>query len=271
MLCEPERSDSITMTLTKMERHQHILKVLDRKRKIIVTSVAEECNVTPETIRRDLTELEEQQLITRIHGGAVRFMPLRKEPQYIRKMEMEKEAKRQIAKVAASRVKDNETIAIDVGTTTVHIADFIVGLQNVTVVTNSITAAERFNLALEEKRMTGKVVLLGGTTNPSQASVSGAMTLEWLSQMNVDKVFLSCGGVDQGIVYDYDLDESLVSAKMIEQSTIRILLSDCSKVGQKSFFSFCTLNEITEIITNQACPDEWFDYANKWTDVTEVE
>ena len=81
------------------------------------------------------------------------------------------------------------------GTTTVHIADFLVEVNNVTVVTNSIAAAERFNLAMEEKRMTGKVILLGGTTNPEQSSVSGAMTLEWLSHMNLDKAFLSCGGI----------------------------------------------------------------------------
>ena len=102
-------------------------------------------------------------------------------------------------KLAARRIKDGDTIAVDVGTTTVHIADFLVEVNNVTVVTNSISAAERFNVALEEKRMTGKIILLGGTTNPEQSSVCGAMTLEWLSHMNLDKAFLSCGGMDEGI------------------------------------------------------------------------
>lgn len=84
--------------------------------------------------------------------------------------------------------------------------------------TNSIAAAVQFNLAIEERRMTGKVIVLGGMTNPAQSSLVGAMTIEMLSKMNFDKAFLSCGGISDGIVYDYDLDESLVSKKMLEQS-----------------------------------------------------
>ncbi|TQR18807.1 DeoR/GlpR family DNA-binding transcription regulator [Psychrobacillus soli] len=252
------------MTYSKLERFEHILSKLEFDRKIVVSVIAEELNVAPETIRRDFDELEEQHLLTRVHGGAVKFINLRKEQEYLRKMDMQKEAKREIARVAAMRIKDGDTIAVDVGTTTVHIADFLVEVNNVTVVTNSISAAIRFNVALEEKRMTGKVILLGGTTNPKQSSVSGAMTLEWLSRMNLDKAFLSCGGIDEGIVYDYDLDESLVSAKMMENSCFRILLADDSKLEQKSFYTICSLNELTEIICNEACPEKWMAFEGKW-------
>ncbi|GGA41389.1 DeoR/GlpR family DNA-binding transcription regulator [Psychrobacillus lasiicapitis] len=253
------------MTFSKLERFEHILSKLEFERKIVVSVIAEELNVAPETIRRDFDELEEQHLLTRVHGGAVKFINLRKEPEYLRKINMQKEAKREIARVAATRIKDGDTIAVDVGTTTVHIADFLVEVNNVTVVTNSISAAVRFNMALEEKRMTGKVILLGGTTNPEQSSVSGAMTLEWLSRMNLDKAFLSCGGIDDGIVYDYDLDESLVSAKMLENSYYRILLADTTKINQKSFYTICNLHEISEVICEEARPSTWTAFEGKWT------
>lgn len=255
------------MTYSKLERFEHILSKLEYDRKIVVSVIAEELNVAPETIRRDFAELEEQHLLTRVHGGAVKFINLRKEPEYLRKMDMQKEAKREIARVAAMRIKDGDTIAIDVGTTTVHIADFLFEVNNVTVVTNSISAAIRFNVALEEKRMTGKVILLGGTTNPEQSSVSGAMTLEWLSRMNLDKAFLSCGGIDEGIVYDYDLDESLVSAKMLENSYCRILLADTTKANQKSFYTICNLNDISEVICDEVRPASWTAFEGKWTAV----
>ncbi|MFJ8065044.1 DeoR/GlpR family DNA-binding transcription regulator [Psychrobacillus sp. NPDC096426] len=255
------------MTYSKLERFEHILSKLEFDRKIVVSVIAEELNVAPETIRRDFDELEEQHLLTRVHGGAVKFINLRKEPEYLRKMDMQKEAKREIARVAAARIKDGDTIAVDVGTTTVHIADFLVEVNNVTVVTNSISAAVRFNVALEEKRMTGKVILLGGTTNPEQSSVSGAMTLEWLSRMNLDKAFLSCGGIDEGIVFDYDLDESLVSAKMLENSYCRILLADTTKVNQKSFYTICNLNDVSEVICNEVRPTSWTAFEGKWTKV----
>lgn len=253
------------MTYSKIERFEHILTKLKSDQKIVVSVIAEELNVAPETIRRDFDELEEQQLLTRVHGGAVKFINLRKEPEYIRKMDMQKEAKCEIARLAAEQIKDGDTIGIDVGTTTVHIADFLLAVNNVTVVTNSISAAIRFNIALEERRMTGKVVLLGGTTNPEQSSVSGAMTIEWLSRMNLDKVFLSCGGIEDRIVYDYDLDESLVSAKMIENSYYRILLADATKINKKSFYTISHLNEISEVICNVARPKNLETYAGKWT------
>lgn len=253
------------MTYSKLERFEHILNRLKFEQKIVVSDIAEELNVAPETIRRDFDELEEQQLLTRVHGGAVKYMNLRKEPEYLRKMDMQKEAKREIARHAAMSIKDGNTIGIDVGTTTVHIADFLMAVHNVTVVTNSIAAAVRFNIALEEKRMTGKVILLGGTTSPEQSSVSGAMTIEWLSRMNLDKVFLSCGGIDGGIVYDYDVDESLVSAKMVENSYCRILLADSTKVNKKSFYTICSLNDISEVICNEARPYSLAAYEGKWT------
>ena len=151
------------------------------------------------------------------------------------------------------------------GTTTVHLADFISNRQNLTIVTNSIVAAERFNQAIEEKRMTGKVILLGGVTNPAQASVSGAMTLEWLSHMHFDKAFISCGGMIQETIYDYDLDESLVSAKMMAMSKKNILLADSSKIGIPSFFSFGRASQFDEVICDASCPKEWKEWYSKWT------
>lgn len=210
------------MTYAKLERFEFILKQLDYEGKIIVTNIADALQVAPETIRRDFDELEQQRLLTRVHGGAIKYTNVRNEPAFLRKLQMQKEAKRQIARMAAKRIGDGDTIAIDTGTTTVHIADFLLAVDDITVVTNSIAAAVQFNLAIEERRMTGKVILLGGTANPRQSSVAGAMTLEMLDNMNFDKAFISCGGISDGVVYDYDLDESLISKKC--KSIVRLII-----------------------------------------------
>lgn len=253
------------MSYSKMERHAKLVNKLRKEQKIIVASVADELKVTPETIRRDFFELEERHLLTRVHGGAVKYTPLRKEPEFSRKLDIQKEAKRQIAKIAAERICDGDTIAIDVGTTTVHIADFIKDLNNVTVVTNSIAAATRFNRAIEEGRLMGKIILLGGITNPAQSSVAGGMTLEWLTKMRMDKVFLSCGGIDDGFVYDYDLDESLVSSTMMKKSNSCILVADGTKIAQQSFYKICRLDEVSEVICNLERPSEWHYFNGAWT------
>lgn len=253
------------MTYSKLERLQHIIQQLVENQKISVLDIAEQLEVAPETIRRDFGELEEQKLLTRVHGGAVHFANLREEPQFKKKMEMQKEVKGQIAKAAASRIMSGDTIGVDTGSTTVYMADYLKGVQNLTVVTNSLAAAERFNLALEEGRMTGKVILLGGITNPRQASVAGPITVEWLNKMNLDKAFLSCGGIKNGTVYDFDMDESIVSAKMVERSSKRLLMADASKVGQQSFYSICEMEELTEVLCDGPCPIDWLEYEHLWT------
>lgn len=253
------------MTYAKLERFEFILKQLDSEGKIIVANIADALQVAPETIRRDFDELEQQHLLSRVHGGAIKYTNVRNEPVFLRKLQMHKDAKRQIARIAAKRICDGDTIAVDTGTTTVHIADFLLAVEDITVVTNSIAAAIQFNLAIEERRMTGKVILLGGTANPKQSSVAGAMTLEMLDNMNFDKAFLSCGGMSEGIVYDYDLDESLISKKMLKHSKVSYLLADGSKINGKSFFQICHLDECTEILCESTCPLEWQAYEEKWT------
>ena len=253
------------MTYAKMERFEFILKQLELDGKIIVANMAEVLFVAPETVRRDLDELEQQHLLTRVHGGAIKYTNVRAEPAFSRKLQIQKEAKCRIAQQAAMRISHGDTIAVDNGTTTVHIADYLMAVDDITVVTHSIAAAVQFNLAIEEKRMTGKVILLGGITNPRQASVAGAMTLEWLGHMNFDKAFLSCGGMKDGIVYDYDLDESLVSQKMLQQSNKTILLADASKINGQSFYQICQLAQCTEIMCDKACPEEWQAYEEHWT------
>ena len=264
MLCGEGRCDCTIMTYAKMERFEFILKQLELDGKIIVANMAEALFVAPETVRRDLDELEQQHLLTRVHGGAIKYTNVRAEPAFSRKLQIQKEAKCMIAQQAAMRISHGDTIAVDNGTTTVHIADYLMAVDDITVVTHSIAAAVQFNLAIEEKRMTGKVILLGGITNPRQASVAGAMTLEWLGHMNFDKAFLSCGGMKDGIVYDYDLDESLVSQKMLQQSNKTILLADASKINGQSFYQICQLAQCTEIMCDKACPEEWQAYEEHW-------
>ncbi|MFJ7977342.1 DeoR/GlpR family DNA-binding transcription regulator [Peribacillus sp. NPDC096379] len=253
------------MNELKEERQRLIIQWVNEEKRVSVGKLATKFSVTPETIRRDLTELEEQERVTRVHGGAVLYTKLEEEQVFLQKLDMNRAEKERIAIEATSRIKDGDTIAIDVGTTTVHMADFIQNVKNLTVVTNSIKAADRFNQAIEEKRMTGKVILLGGVTNPAQSSVSGAMTLEWLNHIRVDQAFISCGGIVADMIYDYDLDESLVSAKMMACSKKNILLADSSKMGIPSFFSFAQASQFDEVISDQPCLEEWEEWFTHWT------
>ncbi|MFJ8235422.1 DeoR/GlpR family DNA-binding transcription regulator [Ureibacillus sp. NPDC094379] len=250
--------------MLKDERHAFILETLGMNQKVLVIDLAKLLDVTPETIRRDLAELEMNEQLSRIHGGAVPFISTHKEMVFEKKMSLHIEEKKLIAKRAAELINDGDTIAVDVGSTTVHLADMIENVQGLTVVTNSLSAAGRFNLAIEEQRMTGQVIMLPGVTNPYQSSVKGTYTVEFLKRFNFNLALISCGGVTKEAVYDFDMDESLVSETMIQCSKEAILLTDSWKLNKKSLFEICSTSNIAKIICNQEKPADWYENGYEW-------
>lgn len=255
----------------KDDRHEYILEQLDTSKKVMVKVLAKELDVTPETIRRDLEELAMDEQLTRIHGGAIPFVPTHKEMVYEKKMSHNYDEKRAIAKKAAEFIQNGDTIAVDVGTTTVHIADMIEEVHSLTIVTNSLSAAARFNLALEEKRMTGQVVMLPGVTHPEQSSVKGVYTLEFLKRFQFNRAFISCGGVTKGAVFDFDMDESLVSEVMINHAEESILLTDSSKLNKHALFEISPIDNITTVISDEEKPLDWLKGNYNWISVTELD
>ncbi|RLL46724.1 DeoR/GlpR transcriptional regulator [Oceanobacillus piezotolerans] len=250
--------------MNKEERHQRILEQLEVKEKVWVSDLAAINHVTPETIRRDLAELEMNDQLTRVHGGAVRYRPLHKEPLFKKKMSLHAEEKKIIAKYAAELIEDGDTIAIDVGSTTAHLADMLENVQGLTIVTNSLYSAERFNLAIEEQRITGQVIMLPGVTNPYQSSVRGIYTVEFLKRFNFNRAFISCGGLTRDAIYDFDMDESLVSEAMISCSQESILLTDSSKLNKKSLFEIGPISNISTIICDKEKPEDWYENSYEW-------
>ncbi len=245
------------MNVLSTERHGYILDKLDKEKKILVASLAKELDVTPETIRRDLDSLEKDKKLKRVYGGAVKYQQTKSEPHFSRKMSLNVEEKVAIGKKAAEFIQDGDTIMIDVGTTTIHLASSIANVERVTIVTNSLPVAEELNQRLENKLFDGKVIILGGITNPEQRSIVGTLTCKMLESFRFDKVFLSCGGMTMNEVSDYDFDECLVSNGMVESGNQVFLLADASKIEQQSFYKICPLSTIDCVITNEEMPEVW--------------
>ncbi|MGG2094014.1 DeoR/GlpR family DNA-binding transcription regulator [Bacillus sp. S13(2024)] len=245
------------MNLSLLERHQCILDQLEREKKIIVASLAKSLGVTPETIRRDLDILEKEKKLKRVHGGAVNYHQTNNEPHFNQKMNVFYDLKQEIGKKAAQFIQDGDTVMIDIGTTTIHLAHFIQDVQRVTIVTNSLAVADILNQRLEEKCFDGKVIILGGVLNPEQKSITGALTCKILQEFQFDKVFLSCGGITQTDVSDYDLEEAIVSAAAVKQASQIFVLADSSKVATKSFYRICPLAAVDYIICDQDMPQTW--------------
>ncbi|WP_163100687.1 DeoR/GlpR family DNA-binding transcription regulator [Peribacillus alkalitolerans] len=239
------------------DRYRVIIRELELKNKINVVDLAIKLNVTPETIRKDLSALEEKKKLRRIHGGAIQYFGLIKEPHFNKKIGISHHQKKMIGEAAATFIMDGETIALDVGSTTLHIASSIKNVKNITIVTNSLAAAEILNNRLENQLFDGKVIVLGGTTNPLQRSISGPLTNHLLEHFYFDKAFISCGGISKEGICDFDIDEATASTIMMKRSRSVYVVTDSSKINQKALFHIGSFSSIDCVITDQEMPADW--------------
>ncbi|MBS4179549.1 DeoR/GlpR family DNA-binding transcription regulator [Lederbergia citrea] len=246
------------MSLLAEERKKIILEELDTQGKVQVLALAEQLQVSSETIRRDLDSLVKTEKIKRVYGGAVKISYDDGEPPYQERQIINRDAKMAIGKQASLLIEDGNTIFLDTGTTILEFARFIEGKRGLTIVTNSLPTASLLKESLSQGLFRGKLIILGGEISPDQQSVSGYLCEEMLKNFHVDKAFLSVGGVSiQTGISDYDLNESVISKIATTQSKEVIVLADHSKIGVQSFSHIADLDMIDVIISDKKLPASW--------------
>lgn len=233
------------MTMLVAERHEMIVRLVNERGSIRVSELSEICNVTEETIRRDLDRLEEAGRLIRSHGGAVSVSDPQPEIPYLEREVTRMEEKKRIAKQAVAYIEPHDRIILDASTTAWYMAAIVPDIP-LTVLTNSIKVA--MELSTKEKV---EVISTGGTLAPRSLSFLGPSAERSLDQYHVDKVFLSCKGIhlERGISESNEL-QALVKKKMINISDKVFLLADTSKIGVQAFTYFAALSQIDEIITD---------------------
>ncbi|MBB6669423.1 DeoR/GlpR family DNA-binding transcription regulator [Cohnella nanjingensis] len=246
------------MSISSEERKRIISEQLKMFGQVKVLDLSVQCSVSEETIRRDLVLLEREGLARRVYGGAVQVKPEGFEPPYLQRQQFHAEAKEKIGRAAAGLIASGDTIAIDVGTTALQLAQSIVGRERLTVLTNSIAVAYYLMESLNSGKFSGKIIVIGGELNPEQQSLSGTAGERMLSQFRVDKAFISIGGISlaRGIS-DFDLNEAEMSRRFIEAADQAIVLTDDSKLGKETFAEIAPLKQLHTIVCNVAPPKEW--------------
>lgn len=243
--------------VSSFERHKTIIRELEMKNKIGVRELALKLKVTPETIRKDLSVLENNNKLRRIHGGAIQYFQLGKEPHLEKRMWNYNNQKQKIGELASTYIKDDDIIALDVGTTTIHIAKSLKNVNNVTLVTHSLVIAEILNYRLENHLFDGQVIVIGGKSNPRQRSTSGSITNHLLAKFHFDKAFISCGGINKEGIYDFDMDGASASSIMIKQANQVFVVADSSKINKNVLFEISSFRSIDYLITDTEIPVEW--------------
>lgn len=231
------------------ERWRHILDKIERHGTVQVTELVAELNVSESTIRRDLSELEKQEQLVRVHGGAESRFETTTEPLFQDKLVENVEGKRSIAAHASQVIHDNEAIFIDAGTTTLAMAPFLKDKKGLKIVTNGLRQSDVFG------EMGLDVSILGGQIKTGTLAVVGTQAVRQLEQFYFDRVFLGMNGVEVSAgLTTPDIQEAIIKQTAIHQSRQAYVLVDSSKFNKTSFAKVADLNHAI-IFTDYLSPE----------------
>lgn len=214
-----------------------------------VDDICRELKASPATVRRDLETLEQQGHLRRVHGGAVSIESRLEEPRFDDKESVAAREKGLIAEQAAAMIKDGDTVYLDGGSTVLQLARLLVNRANITVVTNSLRAAN----ALSGRGP--RLILIGGELRRLSETLVGTLTTALLDQLNVDIAFMGTMGasIESGLTTS-DPSEAFTKRAAMKRARKVVLLSDSNKFGQTSFANAGSLSDIHTIVTDKKLP-----------------
>jgi len=240
--------------LLPSQRHELILKSIQETGSVTILGMAKACGVSEMTLRRDLDELDKQNLLSRTHGGATSIDQLDGlsidlvEPNINNRTTQNREAKLAIAQCAVNIIDSSQTIALDVGSTTFELA---VLLQNMPlrVFTNSLRIAIR----LGQSRPS--VYVPGGQIGGVEPAIIGAQAIGLLNNFNFDIAFIGAAGLTNDALFDYSPEDSEIKRALINRAEMVVVLLDCSKFERLSVVKFSELSDIDMLITDSSPPE----------------
>jgi DeoR family fructose operon transcriptional repressor len=246
------------VSLIGEERKKSIMDILDIQEKVSVGYLANQLKVTTETIRKYLEELEKENKLKKVYGGAIRLAEEYEEPSYLKREILFYEEKRRIGRKAAEFVQDNDVIAVDEGSTVLQMIGQLVHKRNITICTNSFPVVALINEYAGHNAFDGNVIFLGGTVSLKHMRVSGRLSEKMMGSFYVDKAFISLDGISlkHGLT-SLDAEKGMLSVKMMEQAKESYILVDQSKFEVRGLYRMAELDKTRTIISDKDAPEDW--------------
>lgn len=230
-------------------RHAAILDLAKEHGRVLVEDLADHFHVTPQTIRKDLNDLCDQRLLSRIHGGAVLPSGI-ENMEYEARRKIASDEKDAIGRAAASLIPDNASLFINIGTTTEAVSRALLDRSGLMVITNNINVANRLRVypSLE-------VVIAGGVVRGSDGGIVGEAAVDFIRQFKVDYAVIGASAIDHdGALLDFDFREVKVAQAIIANARHVILVCDSTKFERTAPVRIGHISQVDSFITDR-CPD----------------
>jgi DeoR/GlpR family transcriptional regulator of sugar metabolism len=218
-----------------------------------VSDLMRALNVSDMTVRRDLVALENQGHLLKVHGGATLLRDSAvHEPGFDTKRTLEHDAKLSIARAAAAMVEPGMAVAVSAGSTTYEVARRLAEVPRLTIVTNSVPAAE---ILYHGGRSDQTIILSGGVRTLSDALV-GPFAVSALRKVNVDIVFLGVHGIHERAGFTTpNMLEAETDQALIETGGRLVVTADHTKWGTTGVSTIARLSEANVVISDAGLGD----------------
>ena len=236
------------------ERHNKIVEIVLENGHIDITDICERFDVSEMTARRDLNALDRKGLLRRVHGGAIANLGRSYEPSFQTRTFKNQSKKEAIGLRAAELIYDGDSIALDVGTTTLEIVPGLRGKRNLTIVTSCLQIAtsvvEQLSLDID-----ARLILTGGIIRPRELSMIGPIPENVYQDLHVDKAFIGIGGIslEDGLT-EYNIEDTQIKRMLIRSAREKIVVADGSKFGVTTFASVAPLIAVDKVVTDKSAP-----------------
>ncbi|WP_351233626.1 DeoR/GlpR family DNA-binding transcription regulator [Streptomyces sp. NPDC002133] len=234
------------------ERQQQIIRLAREGGRVDVLSLADEFQVTAETIRRDLKALDRAGLVRRVHGGAIPAGRLDFEPDLAERESTAADEKDRIARAALAELPEDGSVILDAGSTVARLAASFPLECSLTVVTHALPAAARL-----ADHPGIDLHLVGGRVRHRTRAAVDAWALRAYGEIRADVVFLGTNGFSPGAgLTTPDLAEAAVKRALVAAARRVVLLADSAKYGEEHFARFADLADVDLLITDSGLSPE---------------
>jgi DeoR family transcriptional regulator, glycerol-3-phosphate regulon repressor len=221
--------------MNQTRRNELIVSLIKQRGFMSIDDLVSECDVTPQTIRRDLNQLAEAGLISRYHGGAGI-----------------KSIKERIAEAIANMIPDGASLFINIGTTTELVASKLLNHRNLHVVTNNIHVA-----TILSAKEDFSVIIAAGEVRYRDGGIIGEATCDFISQFQMDYGIIGISGISaDGALLDFDFREVKVSQAILKNSRNVILAADASKFERCAMVKQGHISQVDYLVCDELPPTE---------------
>lgn len=228
------------------ERQEAIVARAKVKGRVMVEELVSHFGVTPQTIRKDLTDICATGKLKRIHGGAI-FPSGLENMQYEARRQIAAAEKDAIGRAAAKLIPNNASLFINIGTTTEAVADALLDHRDLMIITNNINVANNLRIFPYFE-----VAIAGGIVRGTDGGVVGEAAVDFIRQFKVDFAVIGASAIDDdGALLDFDYREVKVAQAIIANARHVILVSDSTKFDRTAPVRIAHISQVNSFITDR--------------------